>query len=104
MRATVIDLEKACCGIGIKGVDPWQVGDAIGLIGAKGVDCGTGGESCVLQDVGTKGTTVELGEEGFFVAGDLEALEVVEVVRNGGYNFLRKDQLPAQGCLYEYFC
>ena len=76
------------------------------MVGRVGAGVGEGdvwGGAGVAEQGGVVGAVEELSEEGCFVGGEVEAVEVVELGRDGDEEFLGEDQSRARGCLDENF-
>ena len=82
-------------------VEAWERGYVVRGVGA---DVGEGGEwwdGGVADEGGVVGAVEELGEEGGFVGGEVEAEEVAEFGGDGDEEFFGEDEFSAGGCLDE---
>ena len=85
------------------GVDGREGGQVVGGVGADVGEGGGGGDAGVADQGGIVGAVEELGEEGGFVGGEVEAAEVGELGGDGDDEFFREDQFDALGRLDEDF-
>ena len=76
------------------------------MVGCVGAGVGEGdvwGDAGVAEQGGVVGAVEELGEEGCFVGGEVETVEIVEFGRDGDEELFGQDQFRAGGCLDENF-
>lgn len=85
------------------GVEPWEGREIVERVGANVREGGVGRDGCVTDQGGVVGAVQELGEEGRFVGGKVEASEVVQFRGDGDEEFLGDDQFRAGGCFDKDF-